>query len=855
MNILQKTLLILGAVFAVLLLVFYISSRAILLGSYRRLELEQAYRNLERAANALERDLEEIDRFTADWAHWDDTYEFAADPAGQVRYLETNLVDSTFLDGEFNYILYFDRDGSMIYGKGFDLAEVELEEIPEDTRDSLSVALLDIPEPGSDDHWKGLLRTGREPLLFAARPILTSGKQGPARGWMVMGRYLGEGLREKLEEITQLDLTFYPADGELDSGVPSPAELAAAEVPPVRFPGPGLMAAYALLPDAGGRPGLILEIRLPREIIGRGLATIRQYFLWILAASAAVMAVTAFALHRFVIRPVHRLIRRIGRIGETGSFSSRLPEAGGDDLARLARALNRMLSALEQATADLRKSEERYRGVVEDQTELICRFTPGGVLTFSNRAFEQASGGGRGGPDGNTFFDRLPEGEREGLRKTLAGLKAGGPAVAREFKVGSGDAPRVEQWTFRRLSAGEGGRGEIQAVGRDITRRKELEEKLLKAHKLESLGTLAGGIAHDFNNVLTAILGNISLARTWGGPETPPVSEVLADAENACLKARGLTHQLLTFSSGGRPVRRPVNLGPVIEQSARMALSGSTARGVFRIADDLWPAEADEGQIGQAVHNLVLNAVQAMPGGGEIEISAENLPAASGEEEGPTPPPGLKIVVRDRGIGIPEDIRERIFDPYFTTKQAGSGLGLAIVYSIVRNHGGDITVRSRPGRGSDFTLLLPADPEISVPPPDLEDHPLRGAGRILVMDDEEAVRRAACLMLSSLGYTPVGVADGREMLEVYRRAKREGEPFDAVIVDLTVRGGMGGVEANRELLGLDPEAVTIVTSGYSSDPVLDRYREYGFRGVIPKPFRLAALAEVLSSVLSPSPKG
>ncbi len=850
MNILQKTLLFLGVFFAVLLLVFYISSRTILIGSYEALEAEDARRNLERAANALEREEKEIDRFTADWAHWDDTYEFAADPDGEARYLETNLVDSTFIDGEFNYILYFDLSGELIYGKGVDLDEEEEVPIPGEITDYFAAAFSPRPAPGPDDRVGGLLLTEAGPLFFAARPILTSEKSGPARGWMVMGRYLGGELRQRLREITQLDLSFYPAGEELPSGVPSPEELAGRDLAPVWAIDRDLLDVAGLIPDVSGRPGLVLTIRLPRQIYRQGRETSRRYFSWLLVSLGAALLVLAFSLHFFIIIPVRRLVGDIDRVAKSGDFAARFPEVGSAELTRLSRALNRMLSALEKTTGNLRKSEERYRGVVEDQTEMICRFLPDGALTFSNPAFARAAGEPESGPDGRSFYERLPERERGPLREAISGLGKDDPAITREFTVGSGPDSRVEEWTFRPLRSGPGTGREIQAVGRDITRQKELEEKLLKAHKLESLGTLAGGIAHDFNNVLTAILGNISLARTWSGPETNPISEVLADAENACLKARGLTHQLLTFSSGGRPVKRPVLLGPVIEQSARMALSGSAARGVFRIAEDLWPVEADEGQIGQVVHNLVLNAVQAMPGGGEIEIAAGNLAVSAGEGGNLTPGPYLEIVVRDEGVGIPEDIRGRIFDPYFTTKQAGSGLGLAIVYSIVRNHGGEITAASSPGRGSVLTVFLPAAPGKEVRPADPDSVPLRGEGKILVMDDERAIRRSACLMLADLGYTTVAVGDGREMLEVYRRAREEGEPFDAVIVDLTVRGGMGGLEANRELLNYDPEAVTIVTSGYSSDPVMDRYREQGFRGVIPKPYRLAHLAEVLSTVLS-----
>ncbi len=393
----------------------------------------------------------------------------------------------------------------------------------------------------------------------------------------------------------------------------------------------------------------------------------------------------------------------------------------------------------------------------------------------------------------------------------------------------------------------DGSRKGLVVLGRDVTERRRMEEELLKMEKLESLGVLAGGIAHDFNNILTAILGHISLAKVMASSDSE-VQERLEDAERACFRAKSLTKQLLTFSKGGAPVKEVTSIPKIIEESVKFVLRGSNVKGEISLPEDLWPAEVDPVQVSQVIQNLVLNAKEAMPKGGTIRIEAENATVEAGGRLPLDEGRYLKITFRDEGIGIPPNLISYIFDPYFTTKQEGSGLGLATAYSILRKHGGYIGVESEVGVGTTFYVYLPAsEAELSVTDGGGKKEDI-GRGRVLLMDDEESVRDVAGRMLAHLGYDVECAEDGGKAIAIYEKAREEGEGFDVVIMDLTVPGGMGGQEAIGKLLEIDPGVRAIVSSGYSDDPVMAQYREYGFSGFLSKPYKMADIARVISEV-------
>ncbi len=392
--------------------------------------------------------------------------------------------------------------------------------------------------------------------------------------------------------------------------------------------------------------------------------------------------------------------------------------------------------------------------------------------------------------------------------------------------------------------------GQIRA---QLEREVGLQSELARAGKLESLGLLAGGIAHDFNNLLTVLMGNISLIRLDGGLGEDSARS-LAQAEKAAVRARDLTQQLLTFARGGAPIRAAVSLTEVVREVAEFALHGSKVRCEFDLPADLWPANADKGQIAQVVQNIVINALQAMPDGGVINFALSNRQV--GPEMGQVLAPGryVRLDFTDHGPGISPADLGRIFDPYFTTKKNGNGLGLATVHSIVKKHAGHISAESQPGQGTTFHIWLPAaETDAPLAKPFLFTANTAGAvangTRVLVMDDEQFICDLACSILKRHGYHAVPVNDGTAAVAEYARARAAGEPYAVVILDLTIPGGMGGRQAMEELLKLDPAVKAIVSSGYSNDLVLANYKAHGFRGMVSKPYDVADFAHAVELVL------
>ena len=393
-------------------------------------------------------------------------------------------------------------------------------------------------------------------------------------------------------------------------------------------------------------------------------------------------------------------------------------------------------------------------------------------------------------------------------------------------------------------------------VLRDVTERQRAEEERQKAEKLESLGLVAGGIAHDFNNILTTILGNVSLA--LGGSEIPPmITDRLGAARKAAQRAQELAGQLLTFAKGGAPIKQTIDLGQFLDNTVNCAVAGSRTTGDLQIAKDLWPVEADPGQLSQVIANLTINADQSMPAGGSVQVVAENLELPLDSISlGLRAGRWVRFSVQDHGVGIPEQYLKKIFDPYFTTKPTGSGMGLATAYSIVKSHGGVILVESTPAVGSIFSVFLPASAKAiqttaaETAPPAVAQP---GNNRVLVLDDEEAICMLVTCALEPLGYEVTETQDGLVALEKYADAMRSGRKYDLVISDLTMPGRMSGQEAIKPLRELDPDVRAIVSSGYANDPVMSRFQEFGFTGMIAKPYEIDALGRKVAEIMAQAP--
>lgn len=391
----------------------------------------------------------------------------------------------------------------------------------------------------------------------------------------------------------------------------------------------------------------------------------------------------------------------------------------------------------------------------------------------------------------------------------------------------------------------------VVLVFRDETDKKRVEEELFRSRKLESIGLLAGGIAHDFNNLLTAIIGNLEMARLKCASSGQASN--LTEAENAALRAKDLAGQLLTFSRGGAPIKKKTDIAGLLRDTTNFVLAGSNVSARFFIPSDLPQLQADEGQISQVIQNIVLNADQAMPEGGLIDIATELALI----KEHPTIPEGeyVRIFFRDYGIGISRKFLSKVFDPYFTTKQKGNGLGLSTTYSIIKRHEGHIEVSSEPGMGTTFTVLLPVGTEsddLYVPEEETEPlvhGPVSGPLSVLIMDDEDSILEILGEMLSFLGHRVTEALDGEEAIQLVKKREADGNPFDLVILDLTVPGGLGGKEAAAEIKKINPAIRAIVSSGYANDPIMANYKAHGFDHYVAKPFKMNQLAVALRAVM------
>ncbi|MDR3405554.1 MAG: PAS domain S-box protein [Chthoniobacter sp.] len=504
---------------------------------------------------------------------------------------------------------------------------------------------------------------------------------------------------------------------------------------------------------------------------------------------------------------------------------------------------------------DLAAEKERLQVTMKSMADGFITIDNSGSVLMLNPVAEALTGWTQEEAAGKplaTVFQVLNERTRK--RYTLAiqriveaGIAEGldGPALM----IGRDGSERLVESNAAPIRDRANGRIGAVVVFRDVTEKRRLDEEQQKADKLESLGVVAGGIAHDFNNLLTAILGNISLALLC--TPDPEVGERLGAAKRATNRAQELAQQLLTFARGGAPVKQTTSISQLLRDTLSLTLHGSKAHCEFQVADDLWPVDIDTGQISQVINNLAMNADQAMPAGGVLRVHAENVELmAHSVSLGLDAGRWVKISLQDQGIGIPEEYLKKIFDPYFTTKPKGSGLGLATAYSIVKNHHGLIAVDSKPGEGSTFTVCLPAS-ENELHEQTAGPVPLAPPGaRVLVLDDEEAICMLVTCTLEELGYKVTETNDGKDAIAAYEKAMKDGKPYDLFISDLTIPGGMGGQETIKRLVEIDPAIRAIVSSGYANDPVMSRYEEYGFSGMIAKPYEIDALGRKVAEVLA-----
>ena len=560
------------------------------------------------------------------------------------------------------------------------------------------------------------------------------------------------------------------------------------------------------------------------------------------------------------VYPLQELVERNRFLEEQVAERTMQLSDVNDKLQQTNEELAREIAEHKLAELALRESEAHYRLLAEDASDVLWKLDNDYRFTYISPADERLRGYRADEVIGRhvfEFFDEegialLKKKSQQRLEAEQNGILNGTTTFeARHLcKDGSWILVEISSIPMRDASGTVTG---FHGISREITERKEREKELLKIEKLESLGALAGGIAHDFNNILTGIMGNISFARMFlddGHKSFKP----LVEAEKASLRASELAHQLLTFARGGEPVKKVVSLQNLVSESISLFLRGSNVKGVIEIPDSIHTLEADEGQMNQVFHNIIINAAHAMPEGGLLTVTADNETLSNGNSMNLPGGSYVRLSFADQGAGISDDDLGRIFDPYFTTKSDGNGLGLASVHSIVKRHGGHIGVSSRAGKGTTFTIHLPslgetyADHQSDAVEP--QSKAVNAGGSILVMDDEEIIRDMTTDVLEYLGYRVTTCENGAEAIARYKSAWEAGASFTAVIMDLTIPGGMGGKEAAEKILAVDPEACLIVSSGYSDDPIMSDYGTYGFSGAIAKPYNMMEFEQLMGSVLS-----
>jgi PAS domain S-box-containing protein len=510
--------------------------------------------------------------------------------------------------------------------------------------------------------------------------------------------------------------------------------------------------------------------------------------------------------------------------------------------------VTRDLTERKRTEEALRVAEEHLRAVVTNAPIILFALDKAGVFTLlEGKGWQGVPGLTRdGAPSGRSAIEVFRDVPHlvSGIESALKGdpSTSSGEIGGRWFEISL--TPMRDEW---------GRVVGVSGVALDVTEQRRAEEEVFRASKMESIGVLAGGIAHDFNNILTAIIGNLTLAKMQLEPQHTAFQR-LTDSEKAVLRAKSLTQQLLTFARGGKPIKQSLAVGHLLKESAEFALQGSNVRCELSIANNLWTIEADPGQVNQVVNNLVLNAQQAMPDGGVLRIEAGNLVVGFQDNLPLAPGQYVRIRITDSGNGIAPEHLEKIFDPFFTTKAKGTGLGLTTAYWIIKRHRGYIAIDSKIGIGTSVSVYLSKSEKEAVPETPRQEALIRGSGRILFMDDEGPIREYAADVLSQLGYDAVCARDGAEAIEIFREAEESGRPFTAVILDLTVRAGMGGKETIQRLIEMDPDIKAIVSSGYSNDPVLADFKEHGFAARVAKPYTAEDLSRILAA-LSTHPAG
>ncbi len=582
-------------------------------------------------------------------------------------------------------------------------------------------------------------------------------------------------------------------------------------------------------------------------------AQLKNYALLLVLGGALIIFVFAMFLSGVVVKPVKELAVASLRIAD-GDLDTQVNVTHDDEIGELAKCLNKMIRKLRFSRGELIAEKERLNVTLRSITDAVVTIDNQGRIILLSEAAEKLCGVNLPEVQGKPFIDifQFADNEQKKIKEDpfIRQTKENNFCVKsrrREFRDCHNKMKTVS-FNAAPINDKSGECLGTVVVMQDVTAEERIREELNKIQKLETIGVLAGGIAHDFNNILTSIVGNISLAKFDLDPRSE-IFNLLTEVEKTSMEAKQLTQQLLAFSKGGAPVKKVTNLGPFLEESINFVSRGSNVICEYKISANLWPAEIDPGQIRQVLHNLAINAIQAMPKGGKLEVAAENalishelnLPLTDGVY--------VKISIKDEGTGISEENLSKVFDPFFTTKPSGNGLGLAGSFSIIKKHAGYIAVSSQVNKGTTFSVYLPATIRTVEGETPVVLDTIKGEGHVLVMDDESVVRKMFGQYLFRFGFEVLLTTTGDETVRKFREMESSGSSIQLVILDLTIRGGLGGVDTLKEIRKINPGVKAVVTSGYATDPVMADYKNYGFQAKLTKPFTFEELNNVIKEAL------
>jgi len=859
MNLRIRLLIVALLALTVFVAAFYALAGATIDRTYARVDNESAQHQVLRAHSYMDYVLDAFGSTCTDWAYWDDTYQYVVDQ--NPAYADSNLTPSSLATIDVDIMVFLDTSGKVVSAKFQTLANQTLDDTVVDLVKQLRPGTAPWTQAMVDPGLTGYLEVGKRVVMVAAHPILTSASTGPTRGVLVFVRYLDDTFFAGMAEIVGGPVTFQPVSQVQPDTVESRAlALLAQGQSTVGLPtGTDEVRGFEQHTDLAGNPAFLLTTTAKRT----QSAEITQLKRIVVLATSMIgfllAAIAIVVFNRTILKRVTSLGSQLAEVGQTSDLTLRVHLPGSDELSQLATDVNTTLESLQQTqrdkdrmTQELEQDRKRLSDYFDHAHDLIFALDTSGKVTLVNQSACSVLGYDEKDLLGRSMLDIVSPDSREFMLRANDEIGSG-DSVARTIDVLTRDGNhRTLDLSGQRLWDNGQPTGTFY-IARDITDRLRMEHELLHNEALASLGTLAAGIAHDFNNVLTVVKGSISLADS--SLEEPTESQHhLEVARVAVDRAQALAGQLLTFSRGGAPVKENVDVESIVREVARFALSGSNIALQVSV-DGIVPAvEADRNQLFQVVQNIILNARDAMPSGGTLDIA---LRCQTVSEEHPfgIAAPGDYVVIRiaDSGSGIaPEDMK-LLFDPFFTTKPSGHGVGLSTARSIARRHGGDLLIESVADKGTTVWLCLPVanGPVTQAQLAKPKGEPVSATGRLLVMDDEQTVADVTCAMAQRLGYETTAVPDGEAALTVYAQAVTEQRPFDLVIMDLTIPGGMGGREAVQKLHELYPDARVIVSSGYSDDASIAEYAQCGFIASLAKPYTMQELERVLRESFQP----